>query len=210
MLVLYIRLPINFFGTRISLTVLFRILNSFNSIIEMILFPSLLSMSDAFTENIIKNSSFNFCWYLCAMPIKSIWTAYVSKNFMSWFVSDLQKTVSMFHHLCNLIKISVCWREKADYKRFLCQAGKSLVQVYGFRLKKHTGTCAMLQFIWHVQGTIITNTGMSDMYLPTSTVVSLPEQAVNISLESYSRDNMKTIIMGDFGRFFRVVMVAGP
>lgn len=68
----------------------------------------------------------------------------------------------------------------------------------------------MLQFIWHVQGTIITNTGMSDMYLPTSTVVSLPEQAVNISLESYSTDNMKTIIMGDFRRFFRVVMIAGP
>lgn len=67
--------------------------------------------------------------------------------------------------------------------------------MYGFKLKKHTGTCAMLQFIWHVQGTIITNTGMSDMYLSTRAVVSLPEQAVSISLESYSRDNMKTITM---------------
>lgn len=68
----------------------------------------------------------------------------------------------------------------------------------------------MLQFIWHVQGTIIANTGMSDMYLPTRAVVSLPEQAVNISLESYSRDNTKTIIMGNFRPFCRVVMFAGP
>lgn len=68
----------------------------------------------------------------------------------------------------------------------------------------------MLQFIWHVQGAIITNTGMSDMYLPTSTVVSLPEEAVNISLEGYSRDNMKTIIMGNFRPFFSAVMISEP
>lgn len=144
------------------------------------------------------------------MPTKSYWTACVNKNLASWFVSDLQKTVSTFHHSCNVIKISLCWREKAEYKRFLYQPGKSVEQVYGFRLKKHTGTCAMLQFIWHVQGTIITSTGMSDMYLLTGAVVLLPEQAVNISLESYSRDNMKTIIMGSFRPFCRVAMFAGP
>lgn len=167
-------------------------------------------MSHSSAANEIKKSSLNFWWYLCAMPIKSNWTAHVGKNLASWFVSDLQKTVSTFHHSCNIIKISICWREKAEYKRFLCQAGKSLEQVYGFRLQKHTGTCAMLQFIWHVQGAIITNTGMSDMYLPTSTVVSLPEEAVNISLESYSRDNMKTIIMGNFRPFFSAVMISEP
>lgn len=139
--------------------------------------PSFAAMSHSFTENIIEIKSLNSSQCLPVHgrnnmttkkndSIEINWTTRMSKNLAFWFVSDVQRMVSTFQHSRNLIKMSACWRGKAEYKRFLCQTGESLEQLYRFRLKKHTDTCATLQLIWYVQGTIITNTGMSDMYLP--------------------------------------------
>lgn len=167
MLVLYIRFPINFIGSRISLVVPFVVLNSFTR------FTSQFCSYVTFIHNKCnKKLKSEFLLIFIHYGHKNYfieinWTAHMSKNLASWFVSDVQKMVSTFHRSCNLIKISIRWRGMAEYERFLCQTRESLEQVYGFRLKKHTGTHAMLQFIWYVQGTIITNTGMSAMYLPT-------------------------------------------
>lgn len=167
MLVLYIRFPINFIGTRVSLIVPSVVLNSFSKFTFQ-LCSYVTFIHNKCNKKIKSQVLLIFIHYTHKYDlIEDNWTAHMSKTLASWFVSDAYKMVSTFHHSCHLIKASIFWREKAEYKRFLCQTGESLEQVYGFRLKKPTGTCAMLQFIWYVQGTIITNTGMSAMCLPT-------------------------------------------
>lgn len=82
------------------------------------------SMSHSFITNLTKLKPqflLIFVHYACKNYLIEInWTAHMSKNLASGFISDVQKTTSTSLRSCNLIKYSICWKGKAEYKRFLC------------------------------------------------------------------------------------------